>query len=115
MKNPFKNNSLAAGLFGYVMGVFTLLGGQAIMEYCKWSNSTDESDTPVSSFYKPVPKDDSFHGLAQDDGGDVIITKSGDCFHSYNDCPALNRSRNTRTVKSEDALERGMKPCTKCH
>ena len=118
MTNPFKNNSLAAGLFGYVMGVFTLLGGQTIVENCNGSTSSNESDPPVFSFYTPVPtvpSDDSFHGLEQDDGGDVIITKSGDCYHRYYECPALNRSRETRMVKREDAIERGMKPCTKCH
>ena len=118
MTNPFKNNSLAAGLFGYVLGVFTLLGGQAIMGYCNGSNSSTESNPPVFPFYPPVPpvpKDDSFHGLEQDDGGDVIITKSGNSFHRYYECPALNRYRETRMVKSKDAVERGMKPCTKCH
>ena len=70
MTNPFKNNSLAAGLFGYVMGVFTLLGGQAIMGNCNGSNSSNGSGSPVSSLYSsPNPVDDSFHGLEQNDGG----------------------------------------------
>ena len=118
MTNPFKNNSLAAGLFGYVLGVFTLLGGQAIMGNCNGSNSSNESNPPVSPFYPPVPpvpKDDSFHGLEQNDGGDVAITKTGDCYHSLFGCSHLDRATRIRVVNREDAEERGMKPCTRCN
>lgn len=109
MNNPLKNNPLAAGLFGYVMGIFTLLGVQAIVK------DPNRSDTPVSSFYSSTPTDLSFHGLEQNDGGDVLITKTGDCYHSnYYRCPSLHKSTVTRLVNREDAEEKGMKPCTKC-
>lgn len=111
MNNPFKNNSLAAGLFGYVMGVFTLLGGQAIVDGIGNSQGSNHS---VSSLYSPTPKDGNFHGLEQNDGGDVIITKSGNCFHCDYECPSLNRARAIRWVNREDAEEQGMKPCSKC-
>lgn len=114
MNNPFKDNSLAAGLFGYVMGVLTLLGGQAIMGNCNGSNPSNGVNFPVSSLYSPNPVDDSFHGLDQNDGGDVIITKSGNCFHCDYECPSLNRVRAIRWVNREDAEERGMKPCSRC-
>ena len=109
MNNPLKNNPLAAGLLGYVMGIFTLLGGQAIV------GESNRSDASVSSFYSSTPTDLSFHGLEQNDGGDVLITKTGDCYHSlYYKCPSLNNSTVTRLVNREDAEEKGMKPCTKC-
>jgi len=108
MNNPLKNNPLAAGLFGYVMGIFTLLGGQAFVR------GFNGSDTSVSSFYSSTPTDQSFHGLKQNDGGDVAITKSGDCYHSLYGCSHLNRAKEIRVVNREDAEEKGMKPCTKC-
>lgn len=114
MNNPFKNNSLAAGLFGYVIGVFTLLGGQAIVGNCNGRNASNGGSSSVSSLFQPAEVDDSFHGLEQNDDGDVIITKSGNCFHSDYGCPALNRSRETRTVNRDDAEGKGMKPCSKC-
>ena len=97
MNNPLKNNPLAAGLFGYVMGIFKLLGGQAIVK------DSNRSDTPVSSFYSSTPTDLSFHGLEQNDGGDVAITKTGDCYHSLYGCPHLNRATKIRVVNREDA------------
>lgn len=109
MNNPLKNNPLAAGLFGYVLGILTLLGGQAIVK------DSNRSDASVSSFYSSTPTDLSFHGLEQNDGGDVLITKTGDCYHSnYYRCPSLNRATEIRVVNREDAEEKGMKPCTRC-
>lgn len=109
MNNPLKNNPLAAGLFGYVLGIFTLLGGQAIVK------DSNRSDTSVSSFYSSTPTDLSFHGLEQNDGGDVAITKTGDCYHSLFGCSHLDRATRIRVVNREDAEERGMKPCTRCN
>ena len=108
MNNPFKNNPLAAGLFGYVMGIFTLLGGQTIVR------GFNSSDASVSSFYTSPPTDLSFHGLEQNDGGDVAITKSDDCYHCLFGCSHLKRAKQIRVVNREDAEEKGMKPCTKC-
>ncbi len=55
-----------------------------------------------------------FHGLPNNPDGDVVITKTGKCFHSRYGCSSLNRSKNIRTVNRIDAENAGISACTKC-
>lgn len=117
MENPFKNNSLASGLLGVIIGGASVLGfehlntpnhptSQPVMGIMDNTNSSG----PV------LPQDNpKFHGLENDSEGDVVITPSGGCYHSPYGCSSLNRSHNKRTVKREDADNAGLTPCSKCN
>lgn len=119
MNNPFKNNSLASGLLGFILGIFTLLGGQSII------SSTDNEERVMPSSFFQVPDSKTsvpnlnralpFHGLTDNPNGDVVITKSGDCYHSPYGCSSLSRSKRFRTVDREDADNAGMTACSKCN
>ena len=120
MNNPFKNNALASGLLGFILGIVTLLGGQSLLSpkqqdvvqrdgfYSGFGGSS--SKEPSSGYKSP-----SYHGLANNPDGDVVITKSGDCYHSPYGCATLRRSKNIRTVDRDDAEAVGLTPCTKCN
>ena len=119
MNNPFKNNSLASGLLGFILGMITLSGGQALL-YPKqqetvqrdsfFSGVSGGTREPSSGYKTP-----SYHGLSHNPEGDVVITKSGDCYHSPYGCTTLRRSKNIRTVDRDDAEAVGLTPCTKCN
>lgn len=105
MKNPFKNNSLASGMLGFILGAGTLAGGQALIH-----NNDDYS------YSKPAGiMDTSFHGLENDEEGDVIITPSGKCYHSIYGCNSLRRSKKCRKVTRDQAEGAGLTPCSKCY
>lgn len=122
MNNPFKNNSLASGLLGFILGAGTLAGGQAIMDTSNSGNNNNGYNQP-SSLYQSFDGSNgnsrkgtpAFHGLADNPNGDVVITKSGDCYHSAYGCSSLSRSRNLRTVERSDAEAAGISACSKCN
>lgn len=57
MENPFKNNTLASGLLGFIMGMGTLAGVQALMSY---SDSCSSGKTPTVEILHPGPADEEF-------------------------------------------------------
>lgn len=122
MNNPFKNNSLASGLLGFILGASTLAGGQAIVDTNNSGNKTKDNNQPSSLFQSydgnnenKRKKNPAFHGLEDNPDGDVVITKSGDCYHSAYGCSSLNRSRNLKTVDRSDAEAVGISACSKCN
>ena len=104
MRNPFKNNSLASGMLGFILGAGTWAGGQSII-----NNSSLYSYTQPSGIL-----DNSFRGLDNNEDGDVVITPSGKCYHSIWGCRTLKRSNNCRKVTREQAEGAGLYPCSKC-
>lgn len=120
MKNPFKNNSLACVLLGFILGMITFSGWQALL-FSKQQESVQRGaffsgflgggSREASSGYGTP----SYHGLENNPDGDVVITRYGDCYHSPFGCATLRRSKNVRTVDREDAEYVGLTPCTKCN
>lgn len=119
MNNPFKNNSLASGLLGFILGAGTLAGGQVMMDTSNSGNNNNGYNQP-SSLFQSFDENShrstmAFHGLEDNPDGDVVITKSGECYHSAYGCSSLSRSRNLRTVDRSDAEAVGISACSKCN
>lgn len=106
MNNPFKNNSLASGLLGVIIGSGGTLGTQAIID--------DEEDQKVETVI-PVQrgKGSNFDVVPYSENGDVVITAHGKKYHSEY-CHTLNRAKKVQRVNSEDARDVGLEPCSRC-
>lgn len=118
MNNPFKNNSLASGLLGFIIGVGSLSGGQALVNNGSDSligTMSDNEDVIVSTEKTSSKNKVSFHGLANNPDGDVVITKAGGRYHSLFGCSTLKKSKKFRIVNREDAEAVGLEPCSKCN
>ena len=69
MKNPFKGNTLACGLLGFILGIGATFGAQQICSQKTWGESHYESGGDGSK--------DNFSTVETDVNGDVFFTKSG--------------------------------------
>lgn len=116
MDNPFKNNPLASGLMGFIIGAGVLWCGNSIISRPQQHEPTMSgfmsSDNDNRTFHHDTPP---YHGLEEDPDGDVVITKSGSKYHSPYGCSSLSKSKNFRTVNREDAENVGIGPCSKCN
>ena len=104
---------------GFILGAGTLAVGQVIMGTSNFGNN-DNGYNQTSSFFQSFdgnrPKGaPAFHGLEDNPDGDVVITKSGNCYHSAYGCSSLSHSRNLRTVDRSDAKAVGISACSKCN
>ncbi len=113
MTNPFKNNSLASGLLGFIFGMGTLAGGQAIFG--------GAGNNAVASGFATIPSGDGtktetpFEKLVSHDDGDVFVSKSGKCYHPNVRCPSLRRAKEVKQVYRSDAESVGLTHCSKCY
>lgn len=113
MTNPFKNNSLASGLLGYILGVASLAGGQALF--------SDKGDGGVATGLGTFPggdvtkKETPFEKLVSHDDGDVFVSRSGKCYHPNMHCPSLRRAKEVKQVRRSDAESVGLTHCSKCY
>lgn len=113
MTNPFKNNSLASGLLGFILGMGTLAGGQALF--------SDKGDGGVATGLGTFPDGDGtktetpFEKLVSHDDGDVFVSKSGKCYHPNMHCPSLRRAKEVKQVYRCDAESVGLTHCSKCY
>ena len=125
MNNPFKNNSLASGLFGYILGALTMFGGSYLVDNpAPEQHRTEVQSEPNTNangiFHAPSSGSDSkineyppYRGLSEDPEGDVLITKTGDCYHSIYGCSSVRYT--LRKVIREKAESVGFTPCSKCN
>lgn len=67
-----KDNPLACGLLGFILGAGGILGGQALV-----------TDTKADSFFNTnsQKKETNFDKIPYDPDGDIVITPSGDKYH----------------------------------
>ena len=105
MTNGFKNNPLACGLLGVIIGSGGTLGGQALLD----SDFSRDHTTTITG-KKDVT---NFDIVPYDENGDVFITAHGKKYHSEY-CYTLNRAKKVQQVNSSDAEEAGLEPCSKC-
>lgn len=105
MKNPFKGNTLACGLLGFILGIGVTFGAQQICSQKTWGESHYESGGDGSK--------DNFSTVETDVNGDVFFTKSGSKYH-YEGCSSLSRAKETKRTTREKAQAGGLKPCMKC-
>ena len=69
MKNPFKGNTLACGLLGFILGIGVTFGAQQICSKKTWGESQNESGSEGSK--------DKFVDVEIEVNGDVFFNKSG--------------------------------------
>lgn len=118
MENPFKNNSLASGLLGFILGLGVYAGGDNLFSN---TNNKQTTSQPISTIVgntetdAPKKSSKSFHGLQENSNGDVVITSSGKCYHSIYGCKSLKSNSKIRTVAREDAESVGYYACSKCN
>ena len=100
MKNPFKGNTLACGLLGFILGIGVTFGAQQICSKKTWGESHHESGSDGSK--------DNFVNVETDVNGDVFFTKSGSKYH-YEGCSSLSLAKETKRTTREKGGERGGK------
>ena len=105
MKNPFKGNTLACGLLGFILGIGVTFGAQQICSPRKCGEPIQESHSDGSK--------DNFSTVETDVRGDVVFTRSGNRYH-YEGCSGLSQANETRITTREKAQAGGLKPCMKC-
>jgi len=104
MANRLKNNSLACGLLGIIIGSGGTLCGQALLS----------NHNIVNNFVSSKHNTDNFDVIPYDPNGDVYITPHGTKYHLQY-CYTLNRAKKIQQVNSYKAEEEGLEPCSKCH
>lgn len=104
MENKFKNNPLACGLLGVIIGSGGTLGGQALL------SDGSSSPKPHVAQKKSIT---NFDIVPYDENGDVYITAHGKKYHSEN-CYTLNRTKQIQQVNFSDAEAAGLTACSKC-
>ena len=120
MNNPFKDNSLASGLLGFILGASSMGG----FLYNSAPNGSLVDEGSSSSTKLPRLKDegignknrnfdDVYHGLENDSDGDVIVTPSGSRYHSRYGCHHIKD--NYIIVKRESAEYQGLVSCSTCN
>ena len=101
MKNPFKENSLASGLFGFILGLGVMFGGQQLFPpdvvYEQDTNQTKEqlSDNSENSDQQPEEIVNS----------EIVCTPNGKCFH-FRTCGTLSNSKQLIPVTKESVTIR---------
>ena len=112
MNNPFKNNPLASGLLGFILGAGTLAGGQAL--FGGGGNDAVASGFGNFSSGGMVKTETVYEQLDNHADGDVFVTKAGKCYHPNRYCSSLRRAKEVKQVYRSDAENVGLTPCSKC-
>lgn len=115
MNNPFKNNSLASALLGIIIGIIGFAGYQELQKLRSGVENFIQVDNSSCTRDKSSDSNPPYRGLEPDPDGDVVITKTGNCFHSIYGCSTLGKSSNVRIVDRNMALEAGLSACSKCN
>lgn len=117
MSNGFKNNPLACGLLGFILGSGGTLGGQAVINHLSTDHSNLSHPTGLldSQFNSQIPqnKPTNFDKVPFDPDGQYVITEGGKKYH-YNGCYTLSQSSKLQRVNADDAENAGLTPCSKC-
>lgn len=117
MSSGFKDNSLACGLLGFIIGSSGTLVGQAIIN--QFNANRVKQSHPVGLFDASVsqqtPKKDptNFDKVPYDPDGEYVITEGGKKYH-YERCYTLKKSSKLQRVNSVDAEAAGLTACCKC-
>lgn len=143
MANPFKNNSLASGLFGFILGLTTFGGGQAIYDansepevlyqtpnglmavvpQQQTNGVVEQPENKEQAEIKQEPQNNQnswynkppYKGLTENPNGNVIVTKSGEKYHKSFSCSGLKKAKDPILVDRDDAINVGFGPCSKCY
>lgn len=124
MNNPFKNNSLASGLMGFILGGATIGGGMKLSDILSQGIGQTNTTVPPSSLYVPQEEKENkpieiphkilhFHGLHDNPDGDVVITTSGSRYHSLYGCRHV-KDKPYIKVDRHDAESVGLSTCSRC-
>lgn len=113
MSNPFRNNSLASGLLGFILGATTFWGGSQLA-------NLDNGNKSKFSFFTNVlaaGRDETLSDDEQDVSDEmVVVTPLGRCYHNvFSECSTLRKSNNVKRVSRERAESKGRIPCSKCN
>lgn len=115
MNNPLKNNSLASGLLGFILGAAAIWGGS------QFSNLDEGNRGVASSLTGFLPRVGEETLSDEDDEQDVsddmvVVTPSGRCYHNvFSGCSTLRKSKRVKRVSRERAVSKGRIPCSKCN
>lgn len=104
MNVRLKDNPLACGLLGVIVGAGSTLGGQTLLGV--------EGRSMQTRFTKAKPEN-NFDIVPYDEYGDVYITAHGKKYHGEY-CYTLDRAKKIQRVSSSDAKAAGLEPCSKC-
>lgn len=117
MSNGFKDNPLACGLLGFILGSGGTLGGQAIIDHLGANQTTQPQPTGLldTSVSPEAPQKDptNFDKVPYDPNGEYVITEGGKKYH-YDGCYTLKQSSKLQRVNSVDAEAAGLSACSKC-
>ena len=106
MKNELKNNPLACGLLGVIIGSGGTFAGQTLL-------NTFDSSSNQTYAVSAVKSKNNFDIVPYDEFGDVVITPHGTKYHSEY-CYTLNKAKMIQRVSSDDAIAAGLEPCSRC-
>lgn len=98
MKNPFKGNTLACGLLGFILGIGITFGAQQICSHKTWEESHHEGGGDGRAFVNINGKDVDVADINKEDEG----------------CSSLSLAKETKRTTREKAQAGGLKPCSKC-
>lgn len=112
MAEGLRNNPLACGLLGIIVGAGSILGGQALI-------GQSEPQTVKSSLFDnttagEVREETNFDRVPCDENGEVYITPNGKKYH-FPKCHTLRKSSRLQQVSIEDAEAAGITPCSRCN
>lgn len=99
-----KNNPLACGIIGAILGSGATLGGQALLE-----GHPGKQGITIGV----LKSKDNFDLVPYSPNGNVVITRHGKKYHIPS-CYTLQRSKELQTVNVDDAEEAGLSACSKC-
>lgn len=99
-----KDNPLACGLLGVIVGAGGTLGGQTLLGV--------DSHSVQTRFIKDK-QESNFDIVPYDEYGDVYITAHGKKYHTEY-CYTLARAKKIQRVSSSDAEAAGLEPCSRC-
>ena len=118
MENPFKNNSLASGLLGFIIGIGVYAGGDNLFSSQPTNSNSDQHVSALvdsSNVPTETKSNKKFKGLQENPNGDVVVTSSGKCYHSIYGCKSLKSNSKIQTVARDDAESVGYYACSKCN
>ncbi|MBQ0062002.1 MAG: hypothetical protein KBT15_09545 [Bacteroidales bacterium] len=107
--NESSLKQLKSGGVGFIMGIAATLGGGAILG----GNNQQEVGGSTIQIEQKVAEQ-PYRGLRNVPDGDVVVTKTGKCYHSVFGCSSLRRAKLPIRVYREDAIDVGLTACTKC-